>query len=163
MLCIIFISFYSISFCLFNYNLMLWVIMFWGYMVCSTYYVLADGIAVILFHKYRLSAKDQKVADVIIFEFLCNKQVLIVVVWIEVIKGGLQEGSGIPCSCHNLSFWILGAVVVFTLSYFCRSACHGYSCWVVLLMHESFDIEVPCMHKNVPRCCGCLADLPLLQ
>ena len=47
MLCIICISFYSISFCLFNYTLMLWVIMFWCYGLFLTSYVLADGIAIL--------------------------------------------------------------------------------------------------------------------
>ena len=37
--------FYFISFCLFNYTLMLWVIMVLGYVVYLTSYVVADGIA----------------------------------------------------------------------------------------------------------------------
>ena len=36
------------------YALMLWVIMFWGYMVCLTTYVLADGIAIIYFFYFIL-------------------------------------------------------------------------------------------------------------
>ena len=32
-----------------QYTLMLWVIMFWGYIVCLTSYVLADGITITYF------------------------------------------------------------------------------------------------------------------
>ena len=39
------ILFYFISFCLFNYTLVLWVIMVLGYVVYLTSYVVVDGIA----------------------------------------------------------------------------------------------------------------------
>ena len=54
MLCIkfCFALFYSIPLCLFNYTLMLWVIMLWYYVMYLSSYVMADGIAIFIYLFY---------------------------------------------------------------------------------------------------------------